>query len=387
MLICLQISAQQPFCKNNLRYQDFCLGEPSFILDIPYREAPGLSGRLQKLSLDVFLPNETPGKYLRPLIIFVHGGGFIGGRKDGMHGLCKDFSKMGYVTASIDYRLLDSLFINDELYIRGVMLAAEDVLYSMKFFQNHAEGVNDFLIDTNQIYLAGVSAGAILVQHINFIDSIQQVISHDIDKIKSRHHLLGELKPKACVAYSGALLSTAIIDEDDGPIISFHEIEDPVVPCERSKGRNPLFNQNISGSCAIHQKLSQFDSFRHEFYTFSNGKHLDYLKEEKPVVLKKTATFLKNQLCEQQNLNSTFDLMIQYGTNSFEQNYIIHMECNEDDELRFELSNTCGISVLNQRYRNFQNVRFSSAHLPSGIYYGKVNNSKTIERFIIEVRH
>ena len=43
----------------------------------------------------------------RPLLIFAHGGSFIGGSKTNptMVDLCETFAKRGYVTASINYRL------------------------------------------------------------------------------------------------------------------------------------------------------------------------------------------------------------------------------------------------------------------------------------------
>ncbi|MGK0179593.1 MAG: dipeptidyl aminopeptidase/acylaminoacyl peptidase, partial [Nitrospinales bacterium] len=59
------------------------------------------------LSLDIYKPFSNTK---RPLIIFVHSGGFITGAKDGyvVTKYCNDFAEKGYVVASVNYRLVPS---------------------------------------------------------------------------------------------------------------------------------------------------------------------------------------------------------------------------------------------------------------------------------------
>jgi carboxylesterase type B len=64
------------------------------------------SGAPTTLTLDVYEPaNDTMTE--RPLIVWVHGGSFVGGTKNDpdVTSLCEHFAKRGYVCASINYRL------------------------------------------------------------------------------------------------------------------------------------------------------------------------------------------------------------------------------------------------------------------------------------------
>jgi carboxylesterase type B len=74
--------------------------------DITYGQNNSYTGANTTLKLDIYQPSGDT-ETNRPLLIFVHGGSFIGGSKtDGdMVAMCQRFAKKGYVTASIDYRL------------------------------------------------------------------------------------------------------------------------------------------------------------------------------------------------------------------------------------------------------------------------------------------
>lgn len=55
-------------------------------------------------SLDLFLPKQRPANLL-PVVILIHGGGWIGGDKKDFAGLAHEFVIRGYAVASINYRL------------------------------------------------------------------------------------------------------------------------------------------------------------------------------------------------------------------------------------------------------------------------------------------
>jgi para-nitrobenzyl esterase len=96
-----QLNAQ---CGN--RYHDFIFSSVDVTSNIVYGNNVTFNNSASILKLDVYRPTGDTDT-LRPLIIFAHGGSFVGGSKTGndMIPLCTDFAKMGYVTASIDYRL------------------------------------------------------------------------------------------------------------------------------------------------------------------------------------------------------------------------------------------------------------------------------------------
>ena len=57
----------------------------------------------RKLPMDIFVPESDR---LRGALLFLHGGGFVGGRKEQFLGICASAAlKTGWVCASLDYRL------------------------------------------------------------------------------------------------------------------------------------------------------------------------------------------------------------------------------------------------------------------------------------------
>ena len=92
-------------CDNN-RFHNFVFSGSTIKSDIEYGKNVKYDGTPQVLLMDIYQPTgDTAIK--RPLIIMAHGGSFISGSKTGTDvvPLCKDFAKLGYVVASIEYRL------------------------------------------------------------------------------------------------------------------------------------------------------------------------------------------------------------------------------------------------------------------------------------------
>lgn len=73
--------------------------EPAIQLDVAYGPDP------QEV-LDLCSP--TDGRKAHPAVLLIHGGGWRNNDKKLMAPLCNEFAKRGYVSAAIDYRLLDT---------------------------------------------------------------------------------------------------------------------------------------------------------------------------------------------------------------------------------------------------------------------------------------
>ncbi|WP_236719794.1 alpha/beta hydrolase [Neobacillus mesonae] len=112
-------------------------------MDVTYGEEP-------RQKLDVYAPNDG-GSKLHPVIVYVHGGGWMRGDKSNVGDKPAFFTNKGYVFVSVNYRLSPKATY-DEM--------ANDVSTAVKWVYEHAE---QYHIDTSKINLMGHSAGGHLV--------------------------------------------------------------------------------------------------------------------------------------------------------------------------------------------------------------------------------
>lgn len=109
--------------------------------------------------LDVFHPSviEGSGKSL-PTIVWVHGGGWIGGSKDEVANYLRILAGKGYTTVGVDYSLAPG---------KTYPTPIRQVLAALAYLEKNAESLH---VDTSRIFLAGDSAGAqIAAQTANVI--------------------------------------------------------------------------------------------------------------------------------------------------------------------------------------------------------------------------
>jgi acetyl esterase/lipase len=104
----------------------------------------------QKITLDMFI--EVPeGKGPFPVIIFIHGGGFVGGDKSNFTHQSFAVAQKGIVGVSIEYRLRG----HGGTYAQFI----EDAMDAIDFVRKHA---GEYNIDFSRLALSGGSAGAYL---------------------------------------------------------------------------------------------------------------------------------------------------------------------------------------------------------------------------------
>jgi len=58
--------------------------------------------------LDAYFPPDSDERDKRPVIVFMHGGGFTKGNKSSGRKLALEMTKRGYVVFSVSYRLTGS---------------------------------------------------------------------------------------------------------------------------------------------------------------------------------------------------------------------------------------------------------------------------------------
>jgi acetyl esterase/lipase len=181
LAISSMIAVQAQDCSGG-RYSDEIFAGFDLTSDIVYGNNVSFDNSgSEDLELDVYEPTGDT-ETSRPLIIFIHGGSFLGGSKTNsdVKPLAEMYARKGYVTSSINYRVgMDGLFSDSEKAAsEAVMRATQDARAAVRFFKRtFAEDANPYGIDTNHIYLIGSSAGGFTALHLAYLDKVSEVPS------------------------------------------------------------------------------------------------------------------------------------------------------------------------------------------------------------------
>ena len=231
------------------RYRDDVFKRVKVTRDIVYGSAP-VNGVPQDLKLDLYAPKGDSLKK-RPLAIWVHGGGFSFGDKSSGPApiLAKEFARKGYVTASIDYRLLATGPCNGDTVAQCYGAAVEAVHDAQAAVAFLRAGAKTYGIDRKRVAMGGESAGAIMSTGVAALDGDPGDGSGPADPTKAI---------EAFSSISGGLPGALFIDDQSAPGILFSALDDPVVPYQWSVDTNTKLT-----SLGIASKLVTFQSGGH----------------------------------------------------------------------------------------------------------------------------
>ncbi len=230
---------------------------------IEYTKVNNWKGENVALLTDIYEPKNDEAA-LRPLIIFAHGGSFISGNKEQVAPFCTRFVKKGYVTASIQYRLLPLDKAKEpNAILHELFKATSDMKAAIRFFRQSAANGNPYKIDPNNIFIGGVSAGAITALHVGVLDEKDKITDNLTKIIADEGGLEGDTgsvenhkyssKVKGIFNLSGAILDENWIEKTDAPIFSYHGADDETV----SIGYRQIGELGLFGSESIKEKADK----------------------------------------------------------------------------------------------------------------------------------
>lgn len=98
--------------------------------------------------LDVYRPENASGQDL-PVIIHIHGGGWVHGNKEATFRYCQSLALQGFAVVNINYHLLPD----------GVMPEPIQDIFAVFNFVMDSQNASIYGFDTNNVYLTGDSAG------------------------------------------------------------------------------------------------------------------------------------------------------------------------------------------------------------------------------------
>lgn len=214
--------------------------------NIPYQ-----NDTLKKHLLDIYLPANAEGKL--PLVVFVHGGGWISNDKYAdmgyMPSTIASVLESGMALASIDYRFaMDAVF----------PAILQDCNMAVSFLYDHAE---EYQLDTENIALMGFSAGGHLVSImgtsqnnkvndfyledsyrpirykavVDFYGPTNLVLLPGNEDASSPEGILIGAAPLLRPDLAKAASPITYIDENDPPFIIYHGEKDNIVSNKQSK--------------------------------------------------------------------------------------------------------------------------------------------------------
>ncbi len=280
-----QIAAQCP----DGRYYDslFAFSGPT---TVQYGGNTKVGGSYQNLYVDIYQP-QGDTFFRRPLIILAFGGSFTWGFRQSpdIVQLCKAFAKKGYVTASIDYRVgfdgngSDS----DTNQFKALMRAAQDMRASIRYFYKDASTVNTFRIDTNQIFIGGVSAGGFTALNLAYgkVDTLSRSRPGFVDQalidVGGITGVSGNAgyseKVKGVINLCGAIADTVWLMPGDPILCGVHGTSDSLVPCyfDSVKAANSVEALMFGSGDLITR--AQHIGLPHSLYLFKGADHVPFL--------------------------------------------------------------------------------------------------------------
>lgn len=259
-------------------------------------------GAPQSLEMDIYTPrgdSETD----RPVIILAFGGGFVSGFKRDplISTLATDFAQRGYVTASIDYRLLETTPTNEDEVNIGIIEAMHDMKAAVRFFREDAAGADTYGTRGEAIFVGGVSAGAIMASFSGALDMNDTLATPVRDFLTANNGTDGNSSTNTQISsevqgvfsLSGAVSDYQWIDSNTAPIYAAHEEFDTVVPCKFGLNEDGV---PLAGGCDMVPSAQNAGVPAELYLVAGSDNHIGYSLSQYGEILKGASAFLAAQI-------------------------------------------------------------------------------------------
>lgn len=246
-----------------LKYKDFVFTDVIITKDQSY--APGRTKKEKKAHLfDLYQP-ANDNSAARPLIIWMHGGGFIFGTKEdkGMQIWSESFAKRGYVCASISYSLTNhNLLLKFDALTKAAYFAVQDARMAVAYFKKNCKQYN---VDPEKIILAGNSAGGMIALQAAYSSNAELAKFAGIPDTVAGSKSTDIPNVAGVVNYWGGIFDLNWLKNRKVPIMCVHGSKDGIMPLTHKSA--PLY-----GGLSIHQKADSLN-IPNDFKLFEGYSH------------------------------------------------------------------------------------------------------------------
>ncbi len=212
------------------------------IRNVEYAKVDGLS-----LKLDLYIPEKSDAKC--PLLVWIHGGGWTKGSKNGVNASMLSLTQQGYAVASIDYRLTG---------LHSHPKQIHDCKGAIRFLRTKAD---KYGYDATRIGAGGGSAGGHLVLLLGTsggVKKLEGTVGGNLDQSSKIQAVLDLYGPSDLTLFGkrnrhfaqGMLAEMAkvvspvtYISNGDPPLLIFQGDRDPLVPMVQSEHMHKLYQK------------------------------------------------------------------------------------------------------------------------------------------------
>jgi hypothetical protein len=334
-------------------------------------------GVTEALIMDVYEP-EGDTAAARPVAIFAHGGGFIFGSRTEMDYLCTEYTKRGYVAATIDYRKLQVAGLDSVNAAEGLIRCMQDMKAAVRYFRNDAITANTYRVDTNFIFVGGYSAGAIAALHTAYWDAEVMAPEYIEQLLIAEGGLEGQSSDfmnvsssvQGVINLSGGLIDADWVEADGPPLASYHGTDDGTVFINTGLAAGALL---LEGSEVIHARADEV-GLKDYFYILEGGGHdgifeVGPFAEDYNTFLEETWMFQESILCSE--VSSVGESLAQPVFATLAPNPVqgqLFVENTTGETLELQLFSAAGALVWEGLITSY-NESINLSHLSSGIYF------------------
>lgn len=338
----------------------------------------------------------------RPLIIFAHEGTFVSGTRSSdatIDSLCVRFAKRGYVTASIDYRLSNfavMLAADSSGAINEVIQAVSDGKAAIRYFVKDRATSNLYKIDTNNIFVGGNSAGAVLYMHVGYLDSLGECPSYIQTAMAANGGFEGNsgnagytTRSKGIISLAGGLNRVSFAGPGDKPSVNCQGDQDLIVPYTCAEAYNGLIHVELCGTGSLQPQYNAVGIYNMDL-VFPGQGHVPW--DTNPAMFQSVdsivSLFLYNMVCtgvlsaNEVHLNSEVSLFPNPATD------LVNVRASQPVS-EITMYDETGRVVLQAGGINNTNYEINTAHFSKGLYFVKMrfqngDNAPVVKRIVIE---
>ena len=345
------------------------------------------------LTMDIYEPETAPA-IKRPLIIFIHGGGFTSGNETYLAFMCADFTERGYITATINYRIGVPFKSDSVQFGEAVYRAVQDARAAERYLRANA---TEYCIDTNFIFMGGTSAGTITALEAAWWQQSEVPSYIDTTVMGSLDHADNNLnfksRVKGVINCWGAVTDSAIISNNPSvSVISFVGDSDKTIPPYEGyiNTNDSEVNVIVYGSYFIDKKLQQLGAL-HQLKIFDGVGHgLGIVDPRWDTIINMSSNFVYDKFFQSYTpaVCRNEDLLITTPTVKASENEIQIQNNEAVTVLETKFYNLWGQDILDITYPilPWQTLNYPINKWASGIYIANfilTNGTVQTEKFVL----